>query len=108
MLCTMDLQNDRAEQAPKNQMNNKSGEILKKVKGRPLIWYGHVCHEVASCVRTISHIKYTLIDKLRSIGIYICRVRFISTTNLDACVCMCLQNLTNFCPYALISTPNVP
>ena len=30
----------------------------------------------------------------------------ISTTNLDASVC--LQNLTNFCPYALISTPNVP
>ena len=34
----------------------------------------------------------------------------ISATNLDACVCVsvCLQNLTNFCPYALISTPNVP
>ena len=29
----------------------------------------------------------------------------ISTTNLAACVC---ANLTNFCPYALISTPNVP
>ena len=24
------------------------------------------------------------------------------------CVCVCLQNWTNFCPYALISTPNVP
>ena len=24
------------------------------------------------------------------------------------CVCECVQNLTNFCPYALISTPNVP
>ena len=23
------------------------------------------------------------------------------------CVCVCVQNLTNFCPYALISTPNV-
>ena len=30
----------------------------------------------------------------------------ISTTNLAACVCV--QNLTNFCPHALISTPNVP
>ena len=30
----------------------------------------------------------------------------ISTTNLAACVCA--QNVTNFCPYALISTPNVP
>ena len=35
---------------------------------------------------------------------------YISTTNLAACVCVCVcvQNLTNFCPYALISTPNVP
>ena len=36
----------------------------------------------------------------------------ISTTNLAACVCVCVraraQNLTNFCPGALISTPNVP
>ena len=24
------------------------------------------------------------------------------------CLSVCLQNLTNFCPYALISTPNVP
>ena len=24
------------------------------------------------------------------------------------CVCVCLQNWTNFYPYALISTPNVP
>ena len=31
---------------------------------------------------------------------------YISTTNLAACVSV--QNLTNFCPYALISTPNVP
>ena len=23
-------------------------------------------------------------------------------------LCVCVQNLTNFCPYALISTPNVP
>ena len=30
----------------------------------------------------------------------------ISTTNLAACVSV--QNLTNFCPSALISTPNVP
>ena len=30
----------------------------------------------------------------------------IYTTKIDACVCV--QNLTNFCPYALISTPNVP
>ena len=30
----------------------------------------------------------------------------ISTTNLAACVCP--QNLTNFCPYAFISSPNVP
>ena len=29
-----------------------------------------------------------------------------STTNLAACVSV--QNLTNFCPHALISTPNVP
>ena len=28
------------------------------------------------------------------------------TTNLAACVSV--QNLTNFCPAALISTPNVP
>ena len=32
----------------------------------------------------------------------------ISTTNLAACVCVCVQNLTNFCPHAHISTPNVP
>ena len=31
--------------------------------------------------------------------------QLISTTNLAACVCVCVQNLTNFCPYALISTP---
>ena len=24
------------------------------------------------------------------------------------CVCVCVQNVTNFCPYALISTSNVP
>ena len=30
----------------------------------------------------------------------------ISTTNLAACVCP--QNLTNFCPHAFISSPNVP
>ena len=24
------------------------------------------------------------------------------------CVCVCVHNLTNFCPYDLISTPNVP
>ena len=30
----------------------------------------------------------------------------ILTTNLAACVCA--QNLTNFCPHALISNPNVP
>ena len=31
----------------------------------------------------------------------------ISTTNLDACVrvSVCGQNLTNFCPYGLNSTP---
>ena len=32
----------------------------------------------------------------------------IYTTKGDACVCVCVQNRTNFCPYALISTPNVP
>ena len=32
----------------------------------------------------------------------------ILTTNLAACVCVCAQNFTNFCPYALISSPNVP
>ena len=40
----------------------------------------------------------------------------ILTTNLAACVCVCVcvcvsvcvQNLTNFCPHVLISTPNVP
>ena len=32
----------------------------------------------------------------------------ISTTNLAACVCVCAQNLTNFCPHAFISNPNVP
>ena len=32
----------------------------------------------------------------------------IYTTIGDARVCVCLQNWTNFCPYALISTPNVP
>ena len=35
-----------------------------------------------------------------------------STRNVCACacarVCVCVQHLTNFCPYALISTPNVP
>ena len=32
------------------------------------------------------------------------------TTNLAACVSVCVsvQHLTNFCPNALISTPNVP
>ena len=32
------------------------------------------------------------------------------TTNLAAVVWMCVsvQNLTNFCPHALISNPNVP
>ena len=36
--------------------------------------------------------------------------KVIYTTKGDACVCVCvcLQNWTNFCPYALISTPNVP
>ena len=33
-------------------------------------------------------------------------VSIISTTNLAACVCP--QNLTNFWPYAFISSPNVP
>ena len=33
---------------------------------------------------------------------------YISTTNLAACVCVCAQNLTNFCPHAFISNPNVP
>ena len=33
---------------------------------------------------------------------------YISTTNLAARVYVCVQNLTNLCPYALISTPNVP
>ena len=32
----------------------------------------------------------------------------IYTTIGDARVCVCLQNWNNFCPYALISTPNVP
>ena len=38
----------------------------------------------------------------------------ILTTNLAAVVCVCVwmcvsvQNLTNFCPHALISNPNVP
>ena len=32
----------------------------------------------------------------------------ILTTNLAAVVCVCAQNLTNFCPYALISNPYVP
>ena len=34
----------------------------------------------------------------------------ILTTNLAAVVWMCVsvQNLTNFCPHALISNPNVP
>ena len=32
----------------------------------------------------------------------------ILTTNLAAVVCVCVQNLTNFCPHAFISNPNVP
>ena len=32
----------------------------------------------------------------------------ILTTNLAACVCVCVQNVTHFCPYALISSSNVP
>ena len=36
------------------------------------------------------------------------RSSVISTTNLAACVCVCVQNLTNFCPHAFISSPNVP
>ena len=38
------------------------------------------------------------------------RLVYILTTNLAACVSVCVsvQNLTNFCPHALISTPNVP
>ena len=35
----------------------------------------------------------------------------ILTTKIDhglTRLCVCVQNLTNFCPYALISTPNVP
>ena len=34
----------------------------------------------------------------------------ILTTNLAACVCVfvCAHNFTNFSPYALISSPNVP
>ena len=32
----------------------------------------------------------------------------ILTTNLAAVVCVCAQNLTNFCPHAFISNPNVP
>ena len=37
-------------------------------------------------------------------------VSHILTTNLAAVVCVrvSVQNLTNFCPHALISTPNVP
>ena len=38
------------------------------------------------------------------------RGRHILTTNLAAvvCVCVCAQKLTNFCPHAFISNPNVP
>ena len=38
------------------------------------------------------------------------RHTFILTTNLAAVVWMCVsvQNLTNFCPDALISNPNIP
>ena len=39
-------------------------------------------------------------------GKELCGVHIISTTNLAACVCA--QNLTNFCPHAFISSPNVP
>ena len=50
----------------------------------------------------------------RALAVSISMVSFstgvILTTNLAACVSVCVsvQNLTNFCPHALISTPNVP
>ena len=46
------------------------------------------------------------INKLRLTSFIKMLLYRIYTTIGDACVC--LQNLTNFCPYALISTPNVP
>ena len=43
-----------------------------------------------------------------------CPLFFTKNNNLECCdvlktvtvTCMCVQNLTNFCPYTLISTPN--
>ena len=55
--------------------------------------------------------------KTRRIIVIICYQQIL-TTNLAAVVCVCVcvcvwmcvsvQNLTNFCPHALISNPNVP
>ena len=46
----------------------------------------------------------------REKALRMCKVQHILTTNLAAvvCVCVCAQNLTNFCPHAPISNPYVP
>ena len=59
--------------------------------------------------RVVDSCKNKLSNYSNGLSMYIAK-RVIITTNLAACVCVsvCVQNLTNFCPNALISTPNVP
>ena len=64
--------------------------------------------------RTLGNLYY--VEKCYLLAAKMLRVIFdhILTTNLAAVVCVCVwmcvsvQNLTNFCPHALISNPNVP
>ena len=60
-------------------------------------------------INLITHVKRyrTIFLKKEVTAVAVCNIL---TTNLAACVSVCVSvhNLTNFCPDALISTPNVP
>ena len=62
---------------------------------------------IATAIAISKAISITIAMMLIKILIYSVII-IISTTNLAACVCVCVQHLTNFCPYAFISSPNVP
>ena len=80
---------------------------------QPLPQRGEVSATLTATLILSSIVSPSLYSAL-SFSFYIMasKVSLIYTTIGDACVCVCvcvcLQNWTNFCPYALISTPNVP
>ena len=75
--------------------------------------YHTECYESSSVYldRTIRYTSsnYAIKDEF---GVLLLCMSTILTTNWAACVCVCVfvcaHNFTNFCPYALISSPNVP